>query len=138
MPTNKLGNHASSQPCQRVLHARFMPFHAQEGMNQPLAAACDLRQAYTEGNCSDNTTYLPLSADTMNQVAQGKQWVSAAFVTPYPPGFAVLVPGQVLTLGVLNFFWHITIKEIHGYHFESGFKVFTDAYFESSMKGSIS
>jgi len=64
-------------------------------------------------------------------VVAGKLWVSATFVTPYPPGFPVMVPGQLLTIEILRFFQHIKVKEIHGFSFELGFKVFRDDYLRS-------
>ena len=33
----------------------------------------------------------------------GTQVVSATFVTPHPPGFPVLVPGQVFSREILTF-----------------------------------
>ena len=34
----------------------------------------------------------------------GREIVSASFVIPYPPGFPILVPGQVLSKEILEFF----------------------------------
>ncbi len=34
----------------------------------------------------------------------GREIVSASFVIPYPPGFPILVPGQVLSEEILEFF----------------------------------
>jgi arginine decarboxylase len=54
----------------------------------------------------------------------GRQIVSASFVIPYPPGFPVLVPGQVLTAEILDFLIALDVKEIHGYRPELGLRVF--------------
>jgi len=48
-------------------------------------------------------------------------------VIPYPPGFPVLVPGQVINQEIVNFLLAIDVKEIHGYRPELGLRVFTDA-----------
>ena len=53
--------------------------------------------------------------------------VSAAFITPYPPGFPVLVPGQVLTSAILRYLTALDVKEIHGYDPEFGLRVFRPA-----------
>ena len=53
--------------------------------------------------------------------------VSASFVIPYPPGFPVLVPGQVINHEIIDFLLAIDVKEIHGYRPELGLRVFTDA-----------
>jgi arginine decarboxylase len=45
-------------------------------------------------------------------------------VTPYPPGFPILVPGQVVTEDILAYMKAIDVKEIHGYDAEYGLRVF--------------
>ena len=39
----------------------------------------------------------------MQRVEAGEQVVSTTYVTPYPPGFPVLVPGQVFSPQILAF-----------------------------------
>jgi arginine decarboxylase len=53
--------------------------------------------------------------------------VSTAFVIPYPPGFPILVPGQVLSREIIDFMRNLDVKEIHGYRPELGLRVFTEA-----------
>jgi arginine decarboxylase len=48
------------------------------------------------------------------------------FVIPYPPGFPILVPGQVISKEILAFIEALDTREIHGYRPELGFRVFTD------------
>ena len=48
------------------------------------------------------------------------------FVIPYPPGFPILVPGQVISKEILGFIEALDTREIHGYRPELGFRVFTD------------
>ena len=43
-----------------------------------------------------------------------QQVVSATLVTPYPPGFPVLVPGQVFSRQILAFMRSLDTTEIHG------------------------
>ena len=50
--------------------------------------------------------------------------VSAAFITPYPPGFPVLVPGQVVTREIVQYLMALDVKEIHGYEPMYGTRVF--------------
>jgi arginine decarboxylase len=61
--------------------------------------------------------------------------VSAAFVIPYPPGFPVLVPGQVMTKEILEFLQVLDVKEIHGYRPELGLRVFTGAALNRQQSG---
>ncbi|MCB0803804.1 MAG: aminotransferase class I/II-fold pyridoxal phosphate-dependent enzyme [Flavobacteriales bacterium] len=56
----------------------------------------------------------------------GREIVSASFVIPYPPGFPILVPGQVLSKDILEFFIKLDVTEIHGYRDELGIRVFTE------------
>ena len=49
------------------------------------------------------------------------------FVTPYPPGFPILVPGQVVTDDILAFMSALDTREIHGYLPEFGYRVFTES-----------
>ena len=66
--------------------------------------------------------------DTISQAMQaGRELVSASFVTPYPPGFPVLVPGQVVSEQILAFIRALDVKEIHGYEPEIGLQLFTEA-----------
>jgi arginine decarboxylase len=59
-------------------------------------------------------------------VGAGREIVSAMFVIPYPPGFPILVPGQVISREILAFIEALDTREIHGYRPELGFRVFTD------------
>jgi len=38
---------------------------------------------------------------------------SANFVIPYPPGFPIMVPGQVITAGTITFMRKLAVNEIH-------------------------
>jgi len=58
---------------------------------------------------------------------KGREIVSASFVIPYPPGFPILVPGQVLSEEILEFFINLDVKEIHGYRDDLGIRIFTEA-----------
>ena len=60
------------------------------------------------------------------RLAEGKRLVSTTFVVPYPPGFPVLVPGQVVSKEIVYFLAQLDVKEIHGYNHELGLSVFTE------------
>ena len=57
--------------------------------------------------------------------ARGETLVSTTFVVPYPPGFPVLVPGQVVSNEIVYFLAQLDVKEIHGYNPDLGLSVFT-------------
>lgn len=111
-------------PEKRRFHPAFMPFTGGD------YAACDLRAAHYQGIEDAHVEFVPLSSETLERVSSGQAWVSASFVTPYPPGFPVLVPGQIVTIEVLRYFQAIKVKEIHGYSFERGFKVFRQEHLD--------
>ena len=50
------------------------------------------------------------------------QLVAADFVIPYPPGFPIMVPGQVVTSETIDFMRKLDVKEIHGYRPDRGLK----------------
>jgi arginine decarboxylase len=53
----------------------------------------------------------------------GPELVSANFVIPYPPGFPIMVPGQVITQETIDFMRKLDVKEIHGYDAKEGLKL---------------
>src|SRR5688572_23328553 len=76
--------------------------------------------AYDEANCE----FLALaSPDIDKRLADGPDLVSANFVIPYPPGFPIMVPGQVIAADTITFMRKLDVKEIHGYHAAQGLKL---------------
>jgi len=57
------------------------------------------------------------------RLQDGPALVSANFVIPYPPGFPIMVPGQVLTRETIDFMRKLDVKEIHGYNATEGLKL---------------
>ncbi|MGO4586302.1 aminotransferase class I/II-fold pyridoxal phosphate-dependent enzyme [Arthrobacter sp. 2RAF6] len=90
----------------------------------PLSPDGDLRAAYFESYKDGATTYLS-AGDLKARIAQGEEVVSAGFVTPYPPGFPILVPGQVITGKALEFMAALDTREVHGFDSGRGYRVFT-------------
>ena len=79
--------------------------------------------AYDDAACE----YLPHQDDSIDQqMAAGREIVSAIFVIPYPPGFPILVPGQVVSREILDFLRKLDVTEIHGLRPELGLRVFRE------------
>jgi arginine decarboxylase len=57
------------------------------------------------------------------RLRDGPPLVSANFVIPYPPGFPIMVPGQVITHETIDFMRKLDVKEIHGYNATEGLKL---------------
>jgi len=89
--------------------------------------AGDLRAAFFEGRHDEAVDFLPLTGAAKAALADGRTLVSAGFVTPYPPGFPVLVPGQIVSPEILGYLEALDVKEIHGYNPEFGLRVFKAA-----------
>jgi arginine decarboxylase len=77
--------------------------------------------AYDENNCD----YLELDGSMHEAMKSGLEVVSATFIIPYPPGFPILVPGQVISQDILAFMRALDVSEIHGYRPDLGLRVFT-------------
>jgi arginine decarboxylase len=83
----------------------------------------NLRAAYFLAYDEDNYEYVPL-AECMALIKEGKTLVASTFVIPYPPGFPVLVPGQVVSAEIINFLTVLDVSEIHGYRSDLGLRIF--------------
>jgi len=76
--------------------------------------------AYNEEGCE----YIPLGSEEIDKrLMSGPELVSASFVIPYPPGFPIMVPGQVLDTGTIGFMRKLDVKEIHGFNASRGLKL---------------
>ena len=86
----------------------------------------DIRSAFFLAYDDENCDYLNLHGDIDERLAAGGEIVSASFIIPYPPGFPILVPGQVVSRGILDFMRALDVSEIHGYRPDIGLRVFTE------------
>ena len=103
----------------------FSRFHS-SFQGQPGVPGGDLRSAYFLSYKEERCVHIKLH-DALTMLGMKHELVSASFVIPYPPGFPVLVPGQMINEEIINFLLAIDVKEIHGYRPELGLRVFTDA-----------
>ncbi|WP_020532530.1 aminotransferase class I/II-fold pyridoxal phosphate-dependent enzyme [Flexithrix dorotheae] len=97
-------------------HNAFLPIDG--------SPAGNLRKAYFLAYEEENCEHLHLN-ECENELYSGRELVSASFVIPYPPGFPVLMPGQVVTKETVNFLNVLDVKEIHGYRADLGLRVFS-------------
>jgi arginine decarboxylase len=102
----------------------FSGFHPRFGTS-PVGDG-DLRAAYFLAFLEGATEYQPLpSAAAL--LEEGRELVSTRFVVPYPPGFPILVPGQLVSREILEFMRRLDVTEVHGYRRELGLAVFTES-----------
>jgi arginine decarboxylase len=84
----------------------------------------DMRGAFFAAYEEDDCEYLALMDPKVDErLANGPEMVSANFVIPYPPGFPIMVPGQVITQETIDFMRKLDVKEIHGYDATEGLKL---------------
>lgn len=86
----------------------------------------DMRRAFFLAYEMANCEHLLMDGSVAEALEAGRTLVSASFVTPYPPGFPVLVPGQVVTEQILEYLKALDVKEIHGYNEAHGLRIFTE------------
>ncbi|WP_261398877.1 aminotransferase class I/II-fold pyridoxal phosphate-dependent enzyme [Leisingera daeponensis] len=85
----------------------------------------DIRTAFFLAYNEDNCDYIPTDDSLMQRLEAGEELVSSSFIIPYPPGFPILVPGQVISPEILSFMRALDVSEIHGYRADLGLRVFT-------------
>ncbi|MDF1608164.1 beta-eliminating lyase-related protein [Hoeflea sp. YIM 152468] len=85
----------------------------------------DIRSAFFLSYDDKNCDYLELDGSINDVMETGREVVSASFIIPYPPGFPILVPGQVVSREILAFMRALDVSEIHGYRPDLGLRVFT-------------
>jgi arginine decarboxylase len=84
----------------------------------------DMRAAFYKAYDAANCEHLKLnSREIDDRLKNGPELVSANFVIPYPPGFPIMVPGQVISPEIITFMRKLDVKEIHGYHAAAGLKL---------------
>jgi arginine decarboxylase len=87
--------------------------------------------AYREEQCE----HIKLASPEIDKrLKSGPELVSANFVIPYPPGFPIMVPGQVINAETIEFMRKLDVKEIHGYEASLGLKLLKPSFL-SSIKG---
>lgn len=102
----------------------FSRFHS-SFLAVPDVPGGDLREAYFLAYQEDNCEYVSLEA-CKDAIEEGREFVASSFVIPYPPGFPVLVPGQVVSKEIIRFMLALDVSEIHGYRADLGLRVFSE------------
>ncbi|MFD1344131.1 aminotransferase class I/II-fold pyridoxal phosphate-dependent enzyme [Litorisediminicola beolgyonensis] len=85
----------------------------------------DIRSAFFLAYDEDACDYLEIGDALQKRLEGGEEIVSASFIIPYPPGFPILVPGQLISKEILAFMRALDVNEIHGYRPDLGLRVFT-------------
>jgi arginine decarboxylase len=84
----------------------------------------DIRGGFYSAYDAAGCEYVRLADPEIDRrLKSGPELVSANFVIPYPPGFPIMVPGQVITKETIDFMRKLDVKEIHGYDATEGLKL---------------
>jgi arginine decarboxylase len=83
-----------------------------------------MRAAFYKAYDEDLCEYVKLNDKAIDdRLKNGPPLISANFVIPYPPGFPIMVPGQVIKPDTITFMRKLDVKEIHGYQATKGIKL---------------
>ncbi len=118
----------TKQPVPLPDFSGFHPAFLDHSGSEPTPEG-DVRPAFYLSYDDTNCEYLT-GEQIDERLDAGVDIVSATFVTPYPPGFPVLVPGQVVSREILQFMRDLDTPEIHGYLPEFGYRVYTEKAIE--------
>jgi len=114
-------------------HPAFVPHEGEP--KERCTPEADVRAAFFLAYDDRACDFVPLDTRLLHEIETGRTVVSAGFVTPYPPGFPVLVPGQVVTPEILRHLLALDVKEIHGYDPGQGLRVFREEALEGHTAG---
>ena len=99
----------------------------------------DMRSAFFGAYREEQCEHLKLSSPEIDKrLKEGPELVSANFVIPYPPGFPIMVPGQVINTETIEFMRKLDVKEIHGFNAALGLKLLNPATMKLSKVASKS
>jgi len=115
----------------------FSKFHEAFKPENSTTPEGDLRRAYFLAYDEDNIDLIGLDHNTFKLIQDGHEYVSAAFITPYPPGFPILVPGQVLSAEIIAYLLALDVKEIHGYDPVKGLRIFNEQAIEHAAEHNL-
>ncbi len=113
----------------------FTRFHAsfRENADAPTSEG-HMRRAFYASYREANCEYLKIDSKALDErLANGPELVAADFVIPYPPGFPIMVPGQVITLETIDFMRKLDVKEIHGYSAARGLRLLKPAALQAMV-----
>jgi arginine decarboxylase len=125
----KLTSASAPLPDFSAFHPAFRD--AEDSVDGPgeVTGEGDVRRAFFLGY--DDTLCEYLMPDVIaEKLDSGSDVVSATFVTPYPPGFPVLVPGQLFSRQILDYMGSLDTSEVHGLRPDRGYRVYTDKAME--------
>jgi arginine decarboxylase len=97
-----------------------------------------MRRAYYMAYDAANCEHVKLNSKEVDErLRNGPEMVSANFVIPYPPGFPIMVPGQVISPEIIEFMRKLDVTEIHGYQAALGLKLIKPSALAARAAGAV-
>lgn len=125
----RLTNPAAPLPDFSSFHEAFRADPVETPAGPVWTPEGDVRRAFFLAYDDSLCEYL-LPEQIQEKLESGQEVVSATFVTPYPPGFPVLVPGQTFSQQILAYMGSLDTSEVHGLRADRGYRVYIDKALE--------
>ncbi|KAL8426701.1 hypothetical protein ACSSS7_008042 [Eimeria intestinalis] len=93
----------------------------------------DVREPFYLSYDEENVEYFTLT-EAKELIQKNNILVGSTFIIPYPPGFPIAVPGQILSEAIVDFMIKIDVKEIHGYDSKLGLRCFKSSLLRRLLK----
>jgi len=97
-------------------------------LDQKGSKSGSVRQAYLDGYDLEVIEYLSLE-EINERIQSGQQVVGATFIIPVPPGYPLILPGQLINEMAIAFLQELDPQEIIGLSPELGVRVFKNSFF---------
>jgi len=110
----------------------FTKFHPVFANSSSEIAGVNIREAYYRARDLGLTSYVMPTEKMAELIESGKIYVSAGIVTPYPPGYPILLPGQIISAKIIRYLLLVINFEIHGFDRVLGLIVFNDTFLNTS------
>jgi len=134
----QLNSHDERLACRKSLNieiphwAEFHPLFCSHHIGSH--SILNIRQAYYLSRSDRAIKYINLNQDLASSIDHGEVLVSAALVTPYPPGYPLLLPGQIISSDAVRYLLSIIDHEIHGYDPMNGLEVFNPVFLDEHLQ----
>ncbi|HOZ57138.1 aminotransferase class I/II-fold pyridoxal phosphate-dependent enzyme [Nakamurella multipartita] len=125
----RLTSSSAPLPDFSSFHDAFRPSPADDPGPGPATPEGDVRRAFFLSYDDSLCEYL-MPELIQEKLDRGVDVVSATYVTPYPPGFPVLVPGQKFSRQILDYMNSLDTSEVHGLRADRGYRVYIDKALE--------
>jgi len=102
----------------------FTEFHASFRPKDTLGNEGSIRDAFYLAFDESNCEFFSVAQARKKVEVDGEVLTGTTFIIPYPPGFPIIMPGQIISVDILDYMQKLDVTEIHGYNPVQGLRVF--------------